>query len=241
LCGACTVHLDGVPTRSCVTPVSAVEGRKVTTIEGLSGKVGAAVQRAWDKIQVPQCGYCQSGAGDGRHRASQRRRRSRPMRRSRRRWTATSAAAATYGRIRTAIHDAAKQLEGSHERALAGHPPRIPQGLRARRRRSSSSVSASVAARRKAAALDPNAWVKIEPSGKVTLVCQRNEMGQDVHTSLTMLLAEELGVDPRRVTVVQASPNPVYVNNLLGAQITGGSTSIRDGWETCARRVRPRA
>ena len=82
------------------------------------------------------------------------------------------------------------------------------------------------------ARLDPNAWVKIEPSGKVTLVCQRNEMGQDVHTSLTMLLAEELGVDPRRVTVVQASANPAYVNNLLGAQITGGSTSVRDGWET---------
>ena len=83
-----------------------------------------------------------------------------------------------------------------------------------------------------AAPLDPNAWVKVEPSGKVTLVCQRNEMGQDVHTSLTMLLAEELGVDPRRVTVVQASANPAYVNNLLGAQITGGSTSVRDGWET---------
>ncbi len=83
-----------------------------------------------------------------------------------------------------------------------------------------------------AATLDPNAWVKLDPSGKVTLVCQRNEMGQDVHTSLTMLLAEELGVDPRRVSVVQASANPVYVNNLLGAQITGGSTSVRDGWET---------
>jgi CO/xanthine dehydrogenase Mo-binding subunit len=82
-----------------------------------------------------------------------------------------------------------------------------------------------------AAGLDANAWVKIEPSGKVTLVCHRNEMGQDVHTSLTMLLAEELGVDPRRVTVVQAGANPVYVNNLLGAQITGGSTSVRDGWE----------
>src|SRR5258705_3642077 len=88
-----------------------------------------------------------------------------------------------------------------------------------------------------AAALDPNAWVKIEPSGKVTLVCQRNEMGQDVHTSLTMLLAEELGVDPRRVTVVQASANPAYVNNLLGAQITGGSTSVRDGWETLRKTV----
>jgi isoquinoline 1-oxidoreductase subunit alpha len=61
LCGACTVHLDGVATRSCVTPLSAVKGRKVTSIEGLQGPVGTAVQAAWDKHQVPQCGYCQSG------------------------------------------------------------------------------------------------------------------------------------------------------------------------------------
>ena len=61
LCGACTVHVDGVATRSCVTPLSALAGKKVTSIEGLTGPVGAAVQSAWDKHQVPQCGYCQSG------------------------------------------------------------------------------------------------------------------------------------------------------------------------------------
>lgn len=61
LCGACTVHLDGQPTRSCVTPVSAVQGRQVTTIEGLSGPAGEAVQTAWVGLNVPQCGYCQSG------------------------------------------------------------------------------------------------------------------------------------------------------------------------------------
>jgi isoquinoline 1-oxidoreductase alpha subunit len=61
LCGACTVHLDGTPTRSCVTPLSAAAGHKITTIEGLSGPVAQAVQAAWDRIQVPQCGYCQSG------------------------------------------------------------------------------------------------------------------------------------------------------------------------------------
>lgn len=60
-CGACTVHIDGVPTRSCVTPVSAVGGRKITTIEGASGTVAAAVQAAWTSLDVPQCGYCQSG------------------------------------------------------------------------------------------------------------------------------------------------------------------------------------
>jgi len=61
LCGACTVHVDGQATRSCVLPLSAVAGRKVTTIEGLQGTPAEAVQAAWIKLQVPQCGYCQSG------------------------------------------------------------------------------------------------------------------------------------------------------------------------------------
>ena len=61
LCGACTVHLDGQPIRSCVTPVSAVGGKRVTTIEGLSPDSSHPVQRAWVELDVPQCGYCQSG------------------------------------------------------------------------------------------------------------------------------------------------------------------------------------
>jgi aerobic-type carbon monoxide dehydrogenase small subunit (CoxS/CutS family) len=61
LCGACTVHLDGAATRSCVTPVSAVGARKITTIEGLSPDGSHPVQRAWIAEDVPQCGYCQVG------------------------------------------------------------------------------------------------------------------------------------------------------------------------------------
>ena len=61
MCGACTIHLDGQPTRSCVTPVSAVAGQSVTTIEGLDTAAGEALQNAWVSEQVPQCGYCQSG------------------------------------------------------------------------------------------------------------------------------------------------------------------------------------
>ena len=61
LCGACTVHLDGQPVRSCQTQISTVAGRKVTTIEGLSTDSSHPVQRAWVEIDVPQCGYCQSG------------------------------------------------------------------------------------------------------------------------------------------------------------------------------------
>ena len=61
LCGACTVHLDGAPVRACVTPVSAAAGKKVTTIEGLSPQGTHPVQRAWMELDVPQCGFCQSG------------------------------------------------------------------------------------------------------------------------------------------------------------------------------------
>src|SRR5262245_60121046 len=60
-CGACTVHLGGQAVRSCVTPLSAVGERDVTTVEGVSGKVAAAVQGAWRRLDVVQCGYCQSG------------------------------------------------------------------------------------------------------------------------------------------------------------------------------------
>ena len=60
-CGACTVHLDGQPVRSCITPLSDVGARKVTTIEGLSADSTHPVQQAWVELQVPQCGYCQSG------------------------------------------------------------------------------------------------------------------------------------------------------------------------------------
>ena len=61
LCGACTVHLDGQPMRACITPISAVAGKSVTTIEGLSKDRTHPLQKAWIEAQVPQCGYCQSG------------------------------------------------------------------------------------------------------------------------------------------------------------------------------------
>ena len=112
LCRACTVHVDGQATFSCVLPISAVEGRKITTIDGVTGRAAEAVQNAWDKIQVPQCGYCQSGQvmsavallskntapSDAEINAAMQ---------------GNLCRCGTYQRIRAAILDAAKQLGGS--------------------------------------------------------------------------------------------------------------------------------
>jgi isoquinoline 1-oxidoreductase subunit alpha len=61
LCGACTVHVDGAPMRSCVTPISTLEGKKITTIEGASDRISAAIKKTWVELDVVQCGYCQPG------------------------------------------------------------------------------------------------------------------------------------------------------------------------------------
>ena len=77
----------------------------------------------------------------------------------------------------------------------------------------------------------PNAWVKIGEDNAITIMCARSEMGQDVYTSMTMLVAEELEVDVNKVKVEFAPPAEVYINALLGGQLTGGSTAVRDAWE----------
>lgn len=110
-CGACTVMLDGMPRRSCVTPISMVEGSDVTTIEGMQGPEVAAVQAAWAGIDVPQCGWCQSGQVMSATALLQ-------MVASPTDEDIDNAMAgnvcrcATYVRIREAIHTAAKTLEG---------------------------------------------------------------------------------------------------------------------------------
>ena len=110
LCGACTVHLDGQAIRSCVTPIAAAAGKKITTIEAVgSDKVGHAVQAAWQKLDVVQCGYCQSGQimSATALLSSNRKPSDADIDAA---MSGNVCRCATYVRIRAAIHDAAQTL-----------------------------------------------------------------------------------------------------------------------------------
>jgi isoquinoline 1-oxidoreductase alpha subunit len=109
LCGACTVHLNGAPVRSCITPISAVSGKQIITIEGLNSKAGKAVQTAWQKLDVVQCGFCQSGQIMSA--ASLLAKNNNPTDADiDAAMTGNICRCATYVRIRAAIHEAAKAL-----------------------------------------------------------------------------------------------------------------------------------
>ena len=110
-CGACTVHVDGVPTRSCQLQVSDVEGSQITTIEGINGKVAETVQQVWADLDVPQCGYCQAGQVmaavallSENHKPTDADIDSA--------LSGNLCRCATYQRIRAGIHEASKRMEG---------------------------------------------------------------------------------------------------------------------------------
>jgi isoquinoline 1-oxidoreductase alpha subunit len=112
LCGACTVHVEGEAVRSCVTPVSSVNGKKITTIEGIgTTRIGQAVQKAWIVKDVPQCGYCQSG--QIMEAVALLKKNSRPNDADiDRAMSGIICRCGTYQRIRRAIHQAAKSMAG---------------------------------------------------------------------------------------------------------------------------------
>jgi len=117
-CGACTVHVGGVPMRSCSLPVVAVQGKAVTTIEGLSPDGSHPLQRAWDELDVPQCGYCQ--AGQIMSAAALLAKTTRPTdAQVDEAMNGNLCRCATYGRIRQAVHRAAELSRGT---TAAGAP-----------------------------------------------------------------------------------------------------------------------
>ena len=265
LCGACTVHVNGEPTRSCVTPISSVAGKKITTIEGLSTDRSHPVQRAWIELDVPQCGYCQSGqimsaaALLAKHPQPTDAQIDEAM-------TGNICRCGTYQRIREAIHRAAQlQSAADHKPDATGHNARTciertPAGSRSQEvrnerhpsririaeifsRRASPAPQGSLigfylpgrfevlaAARSDAASSALNAWIHIGTDDMVTIMIDKSEMGQGVMTSLSMLAAEELECDWKKVRAEFAPAAKVYYNPAFGSQGTGGSSSIRSSW-----------
>ncbi len=109
LCGACTIHIDGAPVRSCSYPLAAAAGKKITTIEGLDDKVATAVQKAWVDNHVPQCGYCQSGQVMSAV-ALLREKKNPSDKDIDAAMSGNICRCGTYQRIRSAVHQAAKDL-----------------------------------------------------------------------------------------------------------------------------------
>src|SRR3984893_887245 len=241
LCGACTVHIDGQATRSCVTPISAVAGKSITTIEGLSGEAGKARQTAWVSLDVPQCGYCQSGqimsasallAGNAKPTDAD----------------IDSAMAgnicrcATYARIRNAIHEAATALPGAPAatKGLTGPSKDFTMYFRHLKDPSSlwPGLSASELTRRQflklttiagagltlgtllpegasatAGAPLASPFVRIDPDNTVTVLSKHVEAGQGVWTGLPAIVADELDASWDQMRVESAPAKvPLYGN-----------------------------
>ena len=216
LCGACTVHLDGVAVRSCLTPLSAAAGKKITTIEGVGAtRVGKAVQNAWLAIGVAQCGYCQAGqimscsrAARKESEAHRRRHRRRHERQSLPLRNLHAHPQRDQGRRRhegrsmhgpAALSSRRQARVGTSRRAFLKASARRPG---ARRRpawlRPCGRRAAEIRRRRhaeRAAATARRSSSRLPPTASVSIVVNRSEMGQGVRTSLPRIVADELEAD----------------------------------------------
>ena len=225
-CGACTVHLDGKNRRSCVTPVGMVAGRKVTTIEGASGKVADAVKAAWVQLDVPQCGFCQSGQvmsaiGLLSAKPNPDRHRHRPR----------------HGRQHLPLRDLCADPPGDQGRCEGG--PGMNALTPDRRQFLAASglvIGLALPTRGARAAaptapFQPNAFVKVTPDNLVTVVVKHIEMGQGPTTGLTTILADEMDADWGQMRTEFAPANdPLYKNLAFGTMGTGGSTAMANSW-----------
>ena len=234
VCGICVVLVDGEPRKACMQDAASVAGKQVVTIEGIARDPQHPVIRAWIELQVPQCGYCQPGQVVAAAWLLQRH----PEPSDAQIDEAMShvlCRCGTYPRVRRAVRRAA--AIASADAGIASSAAGPPVQAVSISPVAGASTPLLERANRKPAldaqgrfALNP--WVHIARDGAVTVVVDRSEMGQGVTTSLAMLVAEELEIDLHRVQVEFAPAAPEYVNPLLGEQMTGGSTSVRAGWNT---------
>src|SRR5216684_6651809 len=256
LCGACTVHVEGRATRSCITAVGAVVGAKVTTIEGLDPEGRHPLQTAWIELQVPQCGYCQSG--QIMQAATLLKDYPNPTDQDINAVMAGSLCRCmTYVRIRKAIKLAASRMRGGKEAPEEERPvDRLsPHGIRttfqpSRRGFLIAMMGAGVMlgyARSGLAAVEflasgangqssagelfePTIWYGIDRSGGVTVNVIRAEMGQHVGTALARIVADELEADWDKVSVVYVDSDPKW-----GEMITGASWSVWQSFPVLSR------
>ncbi len=225
VCGACTVLVDGRPQRACITPIDAVVGRKITTIEGIPAE--HPVKQAWLQAQVPQCGYCQPGMimqtiglfeqhpqatlADLLH----------GLRRN-------LCRCGTYPRIKQAL---AALLAGASAAPAPPVPtffspePRLGRGFGLLVVPAQAGFSLAAVAERRSV-LEPPVWLWLTADNLLTVILSKAEMGQGVYTALPLLAAAELDHPWDLVRLEAAPAAPGYADPLMRRQVTGGSTSI---------------
>ena len=255
-CGACTVHLDGVATRACSTPIGKIAGRRVTTIEGLSANGDHPAQRAWEALDVPQCGYCQAGqimscaallartpdpSDDDIVSAM----------------NGNICRCGTYVRIKQAV-EARRVVEElamrsrrdvlrdakigvieesrRHGDRTRGHGGRsLPLASRRPAGCWSRCAAEAIGAQMQMPAPTgplafPIHYIQIDPDDRVLIWSAQPEMGEGTKTSLPMLVAEELDADWTKVRIDDAPLDRKY-----GGQGVGGSDAIRSDWDALRR------
>jgi len=218
-CAACTVLIDGRNTKSCQTASKRAVGKKIVTVEGVSGPVVEAVRDAWYRGNVVQCGYCQPGQTLAA--AALLETDPSPDATTIRGWmNGNICRCGTYPRVERAIRDAATTLASGRE----------PDQVTAR-------PEPEVRALTEAEKSDPvHPYIRVRRDGTITVFASQTELGQGIHTGLATIVAEELDADVQSIQVVhgangQVGDGDLYGNPLSGGfQITGASSSTRVYW-----------